>query len=185
MFHVRLATDEIRLIVSAPGAVYQAARWIKQFHKSPYRHIGWGDHPGGAKPADVLARHGFLSISRFEFNQIRLLLGTYGPALMEGSFAHLAQNQVSIPVSEMTLLRVASYETGSHAVILNGYWDGAAPELLYVDPAHPDRQFAVELARLRERLDAAAGIHYLSCSSFPKPCTHMRPPPVNRPPEMP
>ena len=177
MFHLRLATDEVRSIVSAPGAVYRAARWIKQFHKSPYQHIGWGDHPAGAKPAGVLANHGFLCVSRFEYNQIRLLLETYGPLMIERTFAHLTQNEVLLPVSEMTLLNVAAYEESSHAVVLNGYWDGLAPMLLYRDPAHPERQFAVELARVQQRLDSSAGLHYLSCSSFPKPCAHMRPAP--------
>lgn len=168
------------MIVSAPGAAYQAARWIKQFHKCPYRHIGWGDHPEGAKTTDVLARHGFLAVSRFELNQIRLLLQTYGPLLIEGSFTHLAQNEVQLPVSELTLMNVSVYEEGGHAVLLNGYWDGFDPLLLYRDPAHPERQFAIELSRLRGRLDVSAGIHYLSCPSFPKPCAHMQGP-VPRP----
>jgi len=180
MFHIPLSTDETRLIVSAPGAVYQAARWIKQFHQASYTHIGWLDHPEGMAVAEVLNKYGFLRTPRFEFNAVRELLQTYGPLLISGAFAHLAGHETVLPVAEMTVVRVSSYEDRDHAVIVNGYWDGFAPRLLYRDPSHAARQFAVELSRLKDRLDLSAGVHYLNCASFPKPCAHMPKPAVTK-----
>jgi hypothetical protein len=139
--------------------------------------VGIGDHTEGTPVADVLQKYGFVRIPRFELNQVRLLLETYGPLLIEGNFSHLAHHEVPEPIPEMHLVRVSSYREGAHALIVNGYRDGFAPSLLYRDPAHPDRQFVGELSRLLKRLDPGAGIHYLNCMKFPKPCPHVPRPP--------
>lgn len=173
MVQLQLATDEIRAVLSAPSPFYQAARWIRAFHQLSYLHIGWQDHPAGMTFAMLLHHYGFVRFSRFEYNTVRLLLDTYGPLMIMGGFAHLARNQTVLPISEPSLVRVTSYQDGNHAVILNGYWDAFSPRLLYRDPSYPERQFAVELARLRDRLDSRAGMYYVSCGLFPKPCAHM------------
>jgi hypothetical protein len=176
VFHIELSTQEIRLIGSVPGPAYQAARWIRQFHRTLYAHIGFMDHLPGAPVPEVLEKHGFVHVPRFELNSIRLLLQTYGPLLIKGSFSHVAQNESVVPVPEMALMRVTRYEDGDHALVLNGYWDGFRPSLLYRDPQHPHRQFVDEAARLLERQEPGVGILYHNCPAFPKPCPHVRPP---------
>ncbi|HML18840.1 MAG TPA: hypothetical protein VK419_17535 [Bryobacteraceae bacterium] len=173
MFHIELSTEEIRLIGTAPGVAYQAARWMKQFHRLSYSHIGWNDHADDMPVSDVLNKYGFLRVPRFELNAVRLLLETYGPLFIKGALSHLAQHETQLPVAEMTLFRVSSYQDADHAVILNGYWDGIKPSLLFRDPAHPQRQFLVEMSVLCERLDARAGILYLNCPTLSKPCPHV------------
>jgi hypothetical protein len=177
LFHIELSTAEIRLIGSVPGAAYQAARWIRQFHRSAYSHVGFMDHLPDTPVSDVLEKHGFVRVTRFELNSIRLLLKTFGPLLIKGSFSHLAQNESVVPVPEMALMRVNFFEDGDHALVLNGYWDGFKPSLLYRDPAHPHRQFVDESARILGRQEAGVGIFYQNCPAFPKPCPHVAPPP--------
>lgn len=177
MFCIGLSTNEIGQIGSAPGAAYQSARWILQFHESRYFHVGMGDHSEGTPVAPVLEKYGFVRVPRFELNQVRLLLETYGPLLIQGSFSHLAHNEVPEPIPEMPLVRVSSYQEGAHALILNGYRDGFVQTLLYRDAAHPERQFVEEVPRLWKRLDPEPGILYLNCTRFPKPCPHVPRPP--------
>lgn len=173
MFHIELSTEEIRLIGTAPGAGYQAARWIKQFHRLSYSHIGWSDHADDTPVSDVLTRYGFVRVPRFELNAARLLLETYGPLFVQGALSHLAQHETQLPVAEMTLMRVTSYRDADHAVILNGYWDGKVPCLLFRDPAHSERQFVVEMSVLCDRLDPGAGVLYVNCPTHSKPCPHV------------
>ena len=173
MFRIELSTEEIRPIGSVPGSAYQAARWIRQFHRLPYSHIGCMDHLPGAPLPGVLEKHGFVRVPRFELNSIRLLLETYGPLLITGSFSHMPHNESVVPVPEMALMRVNCYEDGDHALILNGYWDGFRPSLLFRDPAHPHRQFVDEVAPLLGRQESGVGIFYQNCPAFPKPCPHV------------
>ena len=78
-----------------------------------------------------------------------------------------------VPYPKKTLLRVSSYESGDHGLILNGYWDGFHPLLLYRDPAHPHRQFVADVEVVHRRLDTGSGIYYVNCAAFPKPCLHV------------
>jgi len=171
--HIELSTADIECVLSAPAVVYQAARWIKRFHQAHYAHIGWTDHPGGIPFSRVLHYYGFVRVPLFDYNNIRLLLNTYGPLMITGMFAHLEQDETALPARERRLIRVTTYQAGDHAIVLNGYWDGFTPRLLYRDPAHPARQFALDLSRFWDLLDSRAGLYYLHCM-LPKPCAHLR-----------
>jgi hypothetical protein len=173
MFRLALSTGQMRSIEAADEAVYRAARWIKQFHECEYLHIGWSDHPPGTDIADLLAKYGFVRVPRFEFNAIRAVLETYGPVLIRGAFWHRSKNEAAVPLPEISLTQVSTYEPGEHAIVLTGYWDGFQPRILYRDPSHPDRHFVVGLSRLQERIEPAGGIFYLACASLAKPCEHV------------
>ena len=173
MFRIDLPAEDFRLIEMAPELAYRAARWVRRFHQTPFSHVGCGDHEIGTPFHEVLEKHGFVRTPRFELNSIRLLLQTYGPLLISGSFSHLAQHESSTLVSETPLVRVSRYEDGDHVLILNGYWDGFEPRLLYRDPSHPHRRFVDEASRLLARCETGAGILYQNCPSFPKPCPHL------------
>ena len=173
MFSIDLSTEELRLITTAPGAAYQAARWIKHFHRLSYSHIGFTHQGLTVAVPEVLDKLGFIRVPRFELNAIRLLLQTYGPLLVRGEFSHLTQNEVLVPYPKKILVRVSSYEPGDHALIVNGYWDGFHPLLLYRDPSHPQRQFVADVEVVNRRLDAGSGIYYVNCAAFPKPCLHL------------
>jgi hypothetical protein len=173
MFHVALSTEEIRLITVAPEAPYQAARWIRQFHGAQYSHIGFQDHFPDTPLHDVLDKHGFIRVPRFELNAIRQLLQTYGPILLKGAYSHVAQNEATVPAPGISLTRVTVYEAADHAVLINGYWDGFEPQLLFRDPAHPQRQFVDSAPGLLARQAVDAGIFYMNCAAFPKPCVHV------------
>lgn len=173
MFSIDLSTPELRLITTAPVAAFQAARWIRHFHCLSYSHIGFTHHGQNVPAPEVLDKLGFIRVPRFELNAIRLLLQTYGPLLVRGEFSHRIQNEELVPYPKKTLLRVSSYEPGDHALILNGYWDGFHPLLLYRDPSHPHRQFVADVEIVNRRLDADSGIFYVNCAAFPKPCLHV------------
>lgn len=181
MFHLELSTREIRLINDVRGAAYQAARWIKQFHEARYLHIGWMDHGPDTHFPDLLNKYGFIRVPCFELNSIRMHLQTHGPMLVAGAFSHLPHNQRAVPVPEMRLWAVSHYEQDDHAILLNGYWDGFQPKMLYRDPAYPEIQFVAELGLVRDRMDAQAGLFYLNCPAFPKPCRHVPRAPISPP----
>lgn len=173
MFSIELSTAEQRTIAGVPGAPFQMARWLKHFHGERYAHIGWLDHQPGSPVGEVLNKYGFIRVPRLELNALRTLLRTYGPVLLRGRFAHLAQNRTQVPIPEMRLWQVRRYEEADHAVLLNGYWDGFHPRLLYRDAQHPQCQLVVALDRVRERMDLDFGLFYLNCAAFPKPCVHV------------
>jgi hypothetical protein len=170
VFRIELSAEHIRMITAAPGAEYQAARWVKHFHQADYSHIGIMDHRADTKAAALLAGYGFIRVPRFELNSARSLLQTHGPLLIRGSLSHFAHHEEFIQMPEGTLVRVGSYQERHHAVVVNGYVDGFRPKLLYRDPAHPLLQFVIELARLHAVVDE---VFYLSCPVFPKPCAHV------------
>jgi hypothetical protein len=158
---------------SAPRPIYQCARWIKQFHQAEYAHIGWNDHDRETAGSAVIVRYGFIAVPRIELNQLRQLLQEHGPLLATGSFSHFAQNETFLPRPDVLLMQVSTYEDAEHAIVLNGYLDGFNPRILYCDPAHPGKQFVIELSGLRGRSRTSSPLHYLNCAAFPKPCAHV------------
>ena len=172
MFHVPLPIDQIDRILGAPGAVFQCARWVRGFHRGDFAHIGWSDHGPHTDIDTLLAKYGFLRVPRFELNAVRLLLATYGPLLIRGAFAHASHDEASVPIPEMPLVRVTRFRDDRHAIVVNGYWDGPIPRILYRDPAHPRTQFVCDLGKLRSRLDATGAFFYLNCMT--SPCAHLK-----------
>ncbi len=152
----------------APNPIFQAARWIKAFHRADYRHIGWLDHGPETDLAELLIKYGFVRVARFELNAARLLMESRGPLLARGAFYHSGEHESPIFVPGIALTGVNVFAGRDHAIVLNGYWDGPKPRLLYFDPAYPLRQFVCELDRFCSRLHQP--LFYLNCVG--SPCPH-------------